>query len=226
VRDLPGRETVITQPYAAGILANAPAARARTVEVGGISFGSYDVFDSEPNDSVATISISDCGRYRIRLDAGSFGDFLNRRMQRTDQAASLGYSHYTDPSRKKIWGDGGGGAAPWTELAVLSIRSTDGSELGRMCVCGITEIRSPLRSRLIEPQSPGRWRNAGGALRVYTPRTAFVSTAHFALGQSTALRNAVHNRPRVQPVDVEKRRSPQAPDFRAMASLLLLRGFL
>jgi spore coat protein U-like protein len=98
------------------LAAGASAAGAATcsVESAGLSFGQYNPFRSQPNDSVGTISVSCSGAagtdvaYLIRIGPGSSGTLVTRTM-RSSSGWTLGYNLYTDPARSLVWGDGTGG---------------------------------------------------------------------------------------------------------------------
>jgi spore coat protein U-like protein len=85
-----------------------------SVESAGVSFGQYNPFRGQPNDSVGTISVSCSGAagtdvvYLIRIGPGSSGTLLARTM-RSSSGWALGYNLYTDPARSLVWGDGAGG---------------------------------------------------------------------------------------------------------------------
>ena len=93
------------------LVAASPVAAAQCgVTVVGVTFGSYDVFNTLDTDVAGTISVScdSASSYSISLSPG-FGSFLARRM--TNGANLLAYNLFTDPQRLSIWGDGSGGTS-------------------------------------------------------------------------------------------------------------------
>jgi spore coat protein U-like protein len=86
-----------------------------SVNVIGLSFGSYDTFAATDTDITGSVSVN-CDAttsVQIALSAG-FGPFATRQMK--SGASSLFYNLYTDPSRLTIWGDG----SPGTSLLSFS----------------------------------------------------------------------------------------------------------
>jgi len=86
------------------------------VAASGLSFGSYDVFDSLPRDSIATISLS-CTepvarsvRVTLGPSAGS-GLIAQRSMTVASSSDKLAYNLFTDSGRGQVWGDGATGGA-------------------------------------------------------------------------------------------------------------------
>lgn len=75
-----------------------------------ISFGTYDVFSTNPLDTNGSI-VYRCGNadnnISISLDKGAAGSFNPRRMLNGSEA--LNYNLYLDAARTVIWGDGTGG---------------------------------------------------------------------------------------------------------------------
>src|SRR5215472_9697629 len=75
-----------------------------------ILFGSYDIFNSAPLDTLGQI-IFRCGNsdhnISISLDKGGAATFDPRRM--LNGASTLNYNLYLDAARTTIWGDGTGG---------------------------------------------------------------------------------------------------------------------
>ena len=94
--------------------ASGAGAASCSVESAGLSFGQYNPFRGQPNDSVGTISVSCSGAsgtdvaYLIRIGPGSSGTLATRTM-RSSSGWALGYNLYTDPARSLVWGDGTGG---------------------------------------------------------------------------------------------------------------------
>jgi spore coat protein U domain-containing protein, fimbrial subunit CupE1/2/3/6 len=84
--------------------------------VGGVAFGSYDVFSATPLDSVGSISIT-CllaPSPTVSLSPGRSGSFLQRTM--VSGANVLNYNLYQDAQRRTIWGDGTGGSSTYGPL--------------------------------------------------------------------------------------------------------------
>jgi spore coat protein U-like protein len=75
-----------------------------------VLFGSYDIFNSAPLDTLGQI-IFRCGNndhnISISLDKGGAPTFAPRRM--LNGANTLNYNLYLDAARTTIWGDGTGG---------------------------------------------------------------------------------------------------------------------
>jgi spore coat protein U-like protein len=87
-----------------------------TLNVPGLSFGSYDVFSSSSLDSAGTISIS-CDMdttYTISLGPGG-GSYALRTM--LSGTHTLSYNLYIDAARTIIWGDGTGSTGTLTNTA-------------------------------------------------------------------------------------------------------------
>lgn len=81
------------------------------VSTGSMSFGAYDVFDTLPRDSMATLTVS-CDQspptdaiIAIGPSAKS-GGILTRQMQLVSGTDRLNYNLFIDASRTQIWGDG------------------------------------------------------------------------------------------------------------------------
>ena len=95
--------------------ASAAGAASCSVASAGLSFGQYNTFKGQPNDSVGTISVTCSGAagtdiaYLIRIGPGSSGTLATRTM-RSSSGWALGYNLYTDPARSLVWGDGTGGS--------------------------------------------------------------------------------------------------------------------
>ncbi len=132
------------------LTASASGAGAATcsVESAGLSFGQYNAFRGQPNDSVGTISVSCSGAagtnlaYLIRIGPGSSGTLLARTML-SSSGWALGYNLYTDPARSLVWGDGTGGTRVIGDALTLG---------------GIGQVRRhPVYGRIAERQnvSPG-----------------------------------------------------------------------
>jgi spore coat protein U-like protein len=79
-----------------------------------LSFGTYRVFDTQALDSSAEISLhctGALGAVVVRLSAGSFGTFQQRRMQSTGGSQPLAYQVYIDQARQVVLGDGSAGTS-------------------------------------------------------------------------------------------------------------------
>src|SRR6516165_1746097 len=98
--------------FAALIIAMAPFSAHATCSLTSttILFGSYDIFNSAPLDTLGQI-IFRCGNndhnVSISLDKGGAPTFDPRRM--LNGASTLNYNLYLDAARTTIWGDGTGG---------------------------------------------------------------------------------------------------------------------
>jgi spore coat protein U-like protein len=82
-----------------------------TVSTSSVNFGTYDVFDTQPNDSTGTITLNCNGGARnvaITISRGSSPSYAYRFMNRVFEL--LFYNLYQDASRSVIWGDGSGGS--------------------------------------------------------------------------------------------------------------------
>ena len=91
--------------------AGAAEAAQCTVSTSSVNFGTYDVFDTQPNDSTGTITLNCNGAARNVAIAISHGGSLFyglRSMNRWFEL--LFYNLYLDASRTVIWGDGSGGS--------------------------------------------------------------------------------------------------------------------
>jgi len=79
----------------------------------GVSFGSYDVFDPTPRDSVGTITYRCTGVgsdvVTIHLSQGGAPTFFPRRL--TQGSYWLEYNLFLNAARTTIWGDGMGGTS-------------------------------------------------------------------------------------------------------------------
>lgn len=98
-----------------------------TLNVPGLSFGSYDVFSSRSLDSAGTISIS-CDMattYTIALGPGG-GSYALRIM--LSGTHTLNYNLYIDAARTIVWGDGTGS----TEIMTNNAASANHTVYGRI----------------------------------------------------------------------------------------------
>lgn len=81
-----------------------------TLNVQGVSFGTYDTFGNVAVDSAGNIAVS-CDvatAYAISLSPGG-GSYASRAM--ASGAHTLNYNLYSDAARTIVWGDGTGGTA-------------------------------------------------------------------------------------------------------------------
>lgn len=80
-----------------------------SVSTTGVSFGTYNVFNSTDSDSAGSVSVS-CdlaASYSIALSAGN-GSYASRWM--ASGANHLDYNLYREASHSTVWGDGTGGS--------------------------------------------------------------------------------------------------------------------
>jgi spore coat protein U-like protein len=78
------------------------------LNVQGVIFGSYDVFNSQSVESTGNVAVT-CDvstPYTIAFTPGS-GSYVSRTL--TSGPNSLGYNLYADPARTSVWGDGTAG---------------------------------------------------------------------------------------------------------------------
>ena len=78
------------------------------LNVQGVIFGSYDVFNMQSVESTGNVAVT-CDvstPYSIALTQGS-GSFASRAL--TSGANTLAYNLYADPARTSVWGDGTAG---------------------------------------------------------------------------------------------------------------------
>ena len=72
----------------------------------GVSFGTYDVYDASPVDSIGSVRYQcsgSTGTFTISLGTGSSGTFQSRTM--VSGADKLNYNLYLDAARTSTWGD-------------------------------------------------------------------------------------------------------------------------
>src|SRR5690606_1525094 len=89
-----------------------------TVAASSVNFGNYNVFDAQPTDSTATITLNCGGNVRnvaIMISRGGGTLFYSYRFM-NKFLELLFYNLYLDASRTVIWGDGSGGS----EMEILS----------------------------------------------------------------------------------------------------------
>jgi spore coat protein U-like protein len=92
-------------------VATAAEAASCTVSASAVSFGTYNVFDTAPNDSTGTVTLNCNGGARnvaITISKGASPTLATRFMNMGLEL--LLYNLYQDASRTVIWGDGGGGS--------------------------------------------------------------------------------------------------------------------
>jgi spore coat protein U-like protein len=98
---------------AVAVLCAASAADAAqcTVSTSSVNFGTYDVFDTQPNDSTGEVTLNCNGGARnvaVTISRGGTLFYAFRFMNRFLEP--LFYNLYLDASRTVIWGDGSGGS--------------------------------------------------------------------------------------------------------------------
>ena len=115
------REAVKRAPYLALLLwaAGCPLRVLAGCELNvvGLNFGSYDIFNALDTAIATTISMT-CDtdtHYEIALSPGS-GTFAARTL--TNGADVLGYNLYLDPTHLTVWGDGSPGTSTITGLGM------------------------------------------------------------------------------------------------------------
>jgi spore coat protein U-like protein len=79
-----------------------------TVTTSGVSFGSYDIFNTASVDITGTITVNCTNKtpYAIALSSGS-GTYASRTLKNGTKA--LAYNLFLDATRLTIWGDGSAG---------------------------------------------------------------------------------------------------------------------
>lgn len=106
------------------------------VSTSGPSFGSYDVFDTSPVDTTATItynctSVLGGDNITIELSAGGAASFSPREM--SDGGSNrLEYNLYTSAARTTIFGDGTSGTAIYGPLNPADGTNVDVTVFGRI----------------------------------------------------------------------------------------------
>jgi spore coat protein U-like protein len=89
---------------------DAAAAGQCSVSTSSINFGTYDVFDTAPNDSTGTVTLNCNGGAKnvtVEISRGGASSFALRRM--VNGASQLRYNLYLNAARTIMWGDGTGG---------------------------------------------------------------------------------------------------------------------
>lgn len=101
--------TFLLLAVACVFLAGSTASAACTISVGGVAFGSYDVFRPTPLDSTGSI-VFECDkqdkRIRITLSTGISGTYAARAMRNGTEV--LTYNLFIN-TFTTVWGDGSGG---------------------------------------------------------------------------------------------------------------------
>ena len=91
------------------------AAATCDMTVSPLNFGNYNYLANDMQSSNGSIAVRCSGSsnelisYRIKITAGSSGDFSSRAM--VSQGENLHYNIYLDPARTIVWGDGTGGSS-------------------------------------------------------------------------------------------------------------------
>ena len=109
------RRSVVVAARATGLVAMllwAPDAFAAgcSVSATSVGFGTYDVFDSAPNDSTGSVTLNCNGGAKnvtVAINRGGGSSFALRRMRKTTE--QLFYNLFLDAARTSIWGDGSSG---------------------------------------------------------------------------------------------------------------------
>lgn len=100
----------------------------------GVSFGSYDVFDPTPRDSVGTITYRCTGVgsdvVTIHLSQGGAPTFFPRRL--TQGSYWLEYNLFLNAARTTIWGDGMGGTSAYGPVVPAEGQDTILTIYGRL----------------------------------------------------------------------------------------------
>lgn len=98
----------------------------------GVSFGTYDVFDTSPVDSTGSVRYQcsgSTGTFTISLGTGSGSTFQPRTMGSGPNR--LSYNLYLDAARTSIWGDATGGTS-WFMASVASGKPVTLTVFGRI----------------------------------------------------------------------------------------------
>ncbi len=107
-RGLMGRVCLLSGVLALG--AGPVWAAGCSVSTLGINFGVYDVFSSQPDDIIGSITVGCAAStsYSIAISTG-FGTYASRTL--TNGQYSLFYNLFVDSTRTSIWGDGTSGTS-------------------------------------------------------------------------------------------------------------------
>lgn len=103
-----------------------------------LAFGSYNVINSAPLDSTATVTVTCTAAlgllvsFTVQLSPGSSGNQLGRYM--TAGSAHLNYNAYTEATHSTVWGNGSGGTGTFSGsfTAVLLGASQSFTAYGRV----------------------------------------------------------------------------------------------
>ena len=99
-----------------------------SLNVTGVNFGSYDVFDTTPIDSTGMIDVSCLPRAAIAISFSTgIGTYANRRM--AYGSYRLNYNIYRNSARNRILGDGSAGTVM---LSANNIRNRSFVIYGRL----------------------------------------------------------------------------------------------
>ncbi len=101
------------------------------VSTSGVNFGSYDVFNTTPTESLGSIDVScsEQSNITVQLSLGPSsvsGAFAPRQMRELSGSDRLDYNFYSKGNYHDVWGDGTGGSVnqirnvsnrrPWNEI--------------------------------------------------------------------------------------------------------------
>lgn len=99
-----------------------------------LSFGTYDVFATSPDDSTGTITFR-CGNadvdVSITFGPGTANSYAPRKMSGAG-GDKLSYNIYIDANRTTVWGDGTGGSTMFTRHNPQNNRDINVSFYGRV----------------------------------------------------------------------------------------------
>lgn len=118
---MPRNRSLAPLALLAWLLLPGAAAAECSLNVIGLTFGSYDPFSSTDTDITGSVSLTCDTETSVQLSlSAGFGPFAARQMRNGNK--TLFYNLFTDPSRLSIWGDG----SPGTSL--VSFSGTAGSQ--------------------------------------------------------------------------------------------------
>jgi spore coat protein U-like protein len=125
--------TALLATTALGVAATAEGAC--TISTTAVSFGTYNVFTTSPDDATGQITYR-CTAPRpplvqIHLDKGGAPTF-NPRQMRLGSTDVLSYNLYLDSTRTTIWGDGTGGTQFYTRVRPLPNQNINVTVYGRI----------------------------------------------------------------------------------------------
>jgi spore coat protein U-like protein len=119
---------------AGALVAIATAEAACTISTTPVSFGTYNVFATSPDDATGRITYRCTAPrpplVRIQLDKGGAPTFNPRQMRQSSE--TLNYNLYLDSTRSTIWGDGTGGTQDYTQANPLPNRNINVNVFGRI----------------------------------------------------------------------------------------------